>query len=145
MAGLFEQFATDHKAELEGIDVTFGTTNDDGSVVKFRVAYMGQTNRRYKKLLEQETKPHIHAIRNETLPAEVDEKITMRLFCSAVLVGWENVIVPRVFGTHEAVPFTPENAMKLFEKLPHLYHDLKTEATKRSNFRDAQIEEDSKN
>jgi hypothetical protein len=142
---LFSQFATDRRAELEGIEVRFGAKNEDGTEPIFRIARMGTANKRYKKMLEQETKPHIHAIRNETLSAALDEAITMRLFCTTVLLDWRDVIVPEVFGDNERAPFSPENAEKLMRALPELYSTLREQAAKMSTFRTAEIEADSKN
>jgi hypothetical protein len=145
---LFEQFATNRKAEVEGIPVTFGGTNTDGTVPTFRIARMGRSNKRYQKMIEAETKPHLHAIKNDTLAPEIDAQITRKVFVHTVLLGWDNVAVPQVFGTEEKVPFTPDNALKLFDEengLPELYYSLREQAQKFATFRQADIEEDSKN
>ena len=142
---LFQQFATNRKAEVEGIEITFGGANPDGTIPTFRIARMGRTNKRYQRMLESETKPHIHAIRNDNLAPEVDAAITLKLFVATILLGWNNVQVSEVFGTEESVPFTAENATKLFAALPELYDSLKEQATKMSNFRAEEIEADSKN
>ena len=138
---LFEQFATNRKAEVEGVEFTFG--GDNAPV--FRLARMGNTNKRYKRMIEQETKPYAHAIRNDNLDPAIDEAITLKLFISTILLGWRNMVEPKVFGTDEAVPCTPENAEKLFKALPELYSALKENAAKMSNFRSEEIEADSKN
>jgi hypothetical protein len=143
--GLFEQFATNRKAEVEGIDVTFGDTNADGSVPTFRIARMGKNNKRYQRMIEQETKPYMHAIRNDNLPSETDEAITMKVFIATVLIGWQHIIVPQVFDTTDEVSCTPENAEKLFKALPELYIALKENAGKMSNFRAEEVKADTKN
>jgi hypothetical protein len=142
---LFEQFATNRKAEVEGVEVTFGSKNPDGTIPTFRIARMGKTNKRYQKMLEAETKPHIHAIRNDTLSADIDEAITLKIFLATVLLGWSGIIEPKIFGSDQAVPYTAENGEKLFKALPELYATLKQQASTMSLFRDSQVEEDSKN
>lgn len=158
MAGLFAQFATNRKAEVEGVEVTFGSPNEDGSIPTFRVSRMGKQNKRYQKMLETETKPHIFAIRNENFPAELDEAITLKIFIATILLDWKNVRVPELFteeehsevsldgegGQTRYLPLTPENAEKLFKALPELFIALKDNAQKMSLFRDQEIAADSK-
>lgn len=141
---LFQQFATNRKAEVEGVEVTFGGNNADGSTPTFRVARMSKTNKRYQKMLEQETKPHIHAIRNDNLDPAIDEAITLKIFIATVLLDWQNIVVPEVFGTEEKVAFTHENAEKLFKALPELYAALRENSQKMSLFRAEEIAADSK-
>jgi hypothetical protein len=141
---LFKQFATNRQAEVEGIEVTFGGANEDGSMPTFRIARMHRNNKRYQKMVEQETKPHIFAIRNDTLDPAIDEAITMRVFIATILLGWKDLIVPEVFDTHERVEYTPENAEKLFKALPELYTSLRENAQKMSLFRESEIAADSK-
>lgn len=159
-SSLFAQFATNRKAEVEGVPVTFGNVNEDGTVPTFRLARMGKSNKRYQKMIEAETKPHIHAIRSNNLAPELDEAITLRVFCASVLVGWENLIVPEVFDAsahtiagpvREAdgvrlsyVPFSAENAEKLMKALPELYANLKEQAQGMAIFRAEELAADSK-
>lgn len=153
MSSLFQQFATNRKAETEGVVVTFG------GETTFRIARMNKANKRYQKMLEQETKPHIHAIRNDNLSSDIDEAITLKIFIATVLLGWEKLTMPEVFSVEEHtiptdeqgaglygkyVPFTPENAERLFKALPELYNALKENAQKMSLFREQEIAEDSK-
>lgn len=136
---LFDQFATSRKAEVEGVEVTFGGNTT------FRIARMSRSNKRYQRMIEQETKPHIHAIRNDNLAPEIDDAITMKVFIATVLLGWKNLVEPKVFGTDDAIEYTPDNAEKLFKALPELYTALKENAAKMSNFRSEEVEADSKN
>jgi len=136
---LFEQFATNRKAEVEGIEVTFDNTTF------FRIARMGRSNKRWSKLLEQKTKPYSHQIRTDTLSSELDEAITRECFIETVLLGWRGMREPEVFGTDDEVPFSQDNARKLFDALPELYLALVQQSNKVSNFRAAEVEADSKN
>jgi len=140
---LFAQFATDRKAEVEGIECTFDNE------AFFRLSRMGKTNKRYQKMLEAETKPHIHAIRNDNLDPAIDESITLKIFIAVILLGWRGLKCPELFSPEEhsdngCVPFTTENAERLFKALPDLYVALKENAGKMSNFRAEEIATDSK-
>lgn len=149
--GLFAQFATSKKSEVEGVVVSFGGENVDGTFPQFRIARMGKTNKRYQRMLEAETKPHIHAIRNDNLSPEIDEAISLKLFIATILLNWANLRVIELFTEAEHslpggyLPFTAANAEKLLKALPELYEELKSNATKMSNFRAEEISEDSKN
>jgi hypothetical protein len=147
---LFAQFATNRKAEAEGILVTFGGDT------KFRIARKSKANKRYKKMVDAEIKPHMTAIRNDTMDVELDEEITRKVFCNTILLGWEKMDEKEVFDESEYdvvepgndqkyVGFTPERAMKLMKALPDLYEALNENATKMSNFRDETREADAKN
>ena len=141
---LFAQFATNQKAEAEGIPVTFGGTNEDGTVPTFMLARMGRANKRYLKMLEVETKANAVALRTSTLDSEADERITRRIFCRTVLVGWKNIIVPEVFEQDGPVHYSHENAEKLMVALPELYSELTRRAQDFTTFRTEEIERDSK-
>jgi hypothetical protein len=140
----------------------FGGTNEDGTMPVFRVARMSKTNKRYQKMVETETKPHIHAIRNDNLDPAIDDAITLKIFVATILLGWRNVRVLELFSEEEHtimgerfsdadpekrikyLPFTAENATKLFKALPELYATLKENASKMSLFRAEEIDADSK-
>lgn len=138
MSSLFAQFATNRKAEIEGVEVTFDNE------AFFRISRMGKTNKRYQKMLEAETKPHIHAIRTDNLSPEIDEAITLKIFISVILLDWRGVKSKEVFGHDSEVGCSTENAEKLFKALPELYIALKENAQKMSLFRAEEIDADSK-
>jgi len=143
MASLFQQFATNRKAEVEGIEVTFDNE------AFFRISRMAKSNKRYQKMVEVETKPHIHAIRNDNLDPAIDEAITLKIFIATILLGWRGVKVHEYFTPEEHtdngyLPYTHENAHKLFKELPELYQTLKEQASKMSLFRSEEMGQDSK-
>ena len=145
MSKLFEMFATNNKAEIEGIEFRFGAMNDDGTEAIFKLARLGAANKRWKALVQKESKPYMQQINNDSLPDEVHEEIGMRVFCKTVLLGWRDLIMPEVFETADRVEYSYDNAMKLIKALPELYAILRKEAEKMSNFRDAVRENDTKN
>src|SRR3954469_12243509 len=116
---LHKQFKTDEKKETEGIEVTYGP-NDDKTIPTFRVARRGPSNQRYVKALERESAPYRRMLELGTLDSTVQAKIMRRVFCSSVLLNWDNVQDQK----GKVIPFNFENAVKLFEELPELYDDL---------------------
>jgi hypothetical protein len=145
MASLFEMFATNHKAEIDGIEFRFGVKNADDSEPIFKLARLGSANKRWKAMLEKETKPYATQIKNDSLAPELDEEITMKVFCTTVLIDWRDLIIPQVFGTDEKVAYSVDNAIKLMKALPELYSTLREHAAKMSNYREAQVAEETKN
>lgn len=139
MSSLFAQFATNRRAEAEGVLVSFG------GKTQFRIARRSKANKRYTAMLDREIKPHSHAVRAETLSPELDDEIMMRVFCHTILLDWQHVAEPKVFGTEDEVPYTPENGIKLMTALPELYAELNANSAKMSLFREEEREQDAKN
>lgn len=139
---LHKQFKTDTKKETEGVLISYeGAANEDGTFPSFRVLRRGVQNARYVKAIERESAPYRRLMELGTLPAEVEQKVLRRVFCTSVLIGWENVYTEK----KEVLPFTFDNAMNLFNELPELYLDLSEQAGKLSSFRIETLESDAKN
>lgn len=137
---LYKQFKTDEKFETEGIIIEYGT-GANGKPISFRVARAGGNNQKYLKLLESRTKPYRRQLQNDSLDLKVAEKIFLEVFVDSVLLGWENV----EDATGVLLPFTRDNAIKVFTDLPDLYNDLREQAAKSSLFRVEIKEVDAKN
>ena len=137
---LYKQFKLDAKKETEGIEIKF-SANDDGTVPTFRILHMNQSNAKYAKVLEQESKPYRRQMQLEALSDADDKKIMLRTFCRSILIGWSNV--QKEDGT--PYDYTFENAMKLMTDLPLLYQSLLIEAAKSAQFRELQLADEAKN
>jgi hypothetical protein len=137
---LFSEFKTNKSAEIEGVEVPY-SKNDDGTIPTFRIARMGRSNSNYRKTLERETRPFRRQMELETLSNEMADEITLKVFVSSILLGWNNV----QDENGQEIPFNQENAIALMRNLPDLYDDLSNKASKASLFRDAMMERDSKN
>lgn len=145
--GLFQQFAMDRKAEAEGIWIQ----TDEST--QFRIARRGRNNKRWRQMLDAETKPYQAQIKSETLDPEVDNRISTKVFAHTLLLDWRGVKDDkyRVFAAEEhdgdngTVKYTPERGIRLLTALPELYDLLSENAGKAANYRELQIEEDSKN
>jgi hypothetical protein len=155
MGKLYEMYATNRKAEVEGviIDIGEGTT--------FRLARRTRSNKRYTKALDVATKPHAIALEKETISPELSDQIMLDVFCETILLDWTGVEYDeRIFGKIEPyygnsqtvgraevpqhVEFSVENAKLLMKALPDLYDDLSKQSQKHSLYRDKQDEDDTK-
>lgn len=139
---LYKQYATDSKAETEGVEIKmFDAENEDGSVPTFIISRMGKANREYSKAMEAATRPFRRQIELGTLSNEKAEEMFMDVFASTIVKGWSNVFDR--FG--DPLPYSTQAARKLFTELPELYDRLQEEAKTVANFRETAREEEAKN
>lgn len=137
---LFEQFGTDTTLEKEGVYIEYGRPSDEKKV-RFKIARAGGANAKYLKVLEQKTKPLRHLIQKDLVGMAESDEIMAEVFAEAVVLGWENVTEKD--GT--PIPFTRDNCISLFRRLPDLFADIRTQATQSAIFRSAVLESDAKN
>lgn len=140
MSALFKSYKTDNEKEVGGVEIPT-VANEDGSIVTFIVARMGQSNKAYQKALEVASKPHRRAMQMGTLSNEVADEMLKGLFCQHVLKGWKNVFDE----DDKPLPFSTANARKLMDALPDLYNDLRTQSNDASLFLDGVREAEAKN
>lgn len=139
-------YKTDTDKETNGVEFLC-PPNDDGSIPTFIVSRMAQSNPKYNLALEAAVKPHKHLQRTGELKGDLAIKVVMQAFVRGCLVDWKNVEWGDIVGGHnkEKAPYTPENAIKLLERLPDLFSEIQEFASQISNFREEQIAADSKN
>jgi hypothetical protein len=146
---LFDQFETDPKLEREGILLDYGqnkhlpadpATGQRPSIM-IRVARAGGSNDAFNKRIEILSKKHRRAIQNDALDAATLRDITKQAVVDTVILGWENV----TDKDRQPLPFSRDNALKLFSHLPDLYMDIQEQAAKAALFRFAVREDDLKN
>lgn len=137
---LFKQFKMDAAKQEKGVLVSYGA-NDDKTVPGFRLLRRNNSNQRYTKTLDRETAPYRRLIELGTLDAKISDRIFMRVFCLAVLIGWDNVQDEE----GKPIPFNLDNALNLFEQLPDLYDDLVAQSAKASLFKQETVDADAKN
>lgn len=135
---LYDQYATDAKKEAEGVEVTF-PPNEDGSVPTFILAATSKSNQKYAKALDAATKPYRRNM--DAMKPETAEALYRDVFVKTVLKGWRNV----QDRDGNDIPYSNENAVKLFTDLPRLYDDLNSRAGSIDLFREAQREEEAGN
>ncbi len=137
---LYKQFQTDKELEKDGIVVQYGE-NSKGQATEFRIARAGGANEAYTKRAEVVLKPYRRQIQTETIENKLAEKLLMGVFVDTVLKGWSNVEDEK----GKDLPFTRENAIKLFTDLPDLYRDLREQSDKSALFRLEILEADAGN
>ena len=139
-------YKTDNQKEVSGVEIPY-PANDDGTIPSFIIRRSSSSNPHYVKALEEAIRPYKQLQRAGSLEAKLAVKITNQAFIKGCLVGWNNVTYGDIVGgsNQEKAPFTEENAIKLFERLPDLSLDLQEQASQISTFREVELEGDAKN
>jgi hypothetical protein len=135
---LFKQFKTDAKVEKEGIWLDYGPNKDlpaneqgEHPVIMIRIARAGGANEAYNKRIEALSKKHRRKIQNDAMEISELREMTQHAVADTVVLGWENV----TDEDGNAMPFSRDNALKLFKQLPDLFNDIQEQAAKAALFR----------
>lgn len=137
---LYKQFETNADLEKTGVVIEYGN-NSNGKVISFRVARAGGRNTAYLTYLENKLKPHRRLIQMDTMDQKLFESIVLDAFSTTVVLGWEGV----EDRNGNPIPYTPNNAINLFNDLPDLYKDLQEQSMKVALFRNEVLDGDVKN
>lgn len=140
MSNLFKMFQTDSTLEREGVWVDYGH-NERGHTTRFLMARAGGANVRFQAVSEHETKPYRRMLQQDMLTPEIANKILMNVYAKAVVKNWEGVLDEQ----GEEMPYSQENVIILFTKLPDLFKDLQSVASQGSHFRMTALEDEAKN
>lgn len=132
---VYDKFATDKKAEQEGITLDYG----DG--LKIRIARAGGSNTKFEKLVQSRLKKYERQRQLDLLEIETLRPILREVYAESVVLGWEGV----TNREGEVLPFNKENAVKLFEDLPDLFEDIVVQAQKAVLFRQNILEAEAGN
>ncbi|MCM1497281.1 MAG: hypothetical protein NC124_02330 [Clostridium sp.] len=129
---IYDIFETDTKKEESGAPVKFG------AATLYIASSSSQTNKKFAKRAAE------FAERNSRLRYVDDkEKVNQakEIYAECVLVGWENV----TGKDGKELPYSKENALKLFNDLPRLYEEVVTIASDIKTFKEEKREEIAKN
>lgn len=148
---MYENFKTDEDLERKGVEVDYGD---------FRVtlARAGGANAKYQKVMEALSKPYRRAIQTETLSNEVALDLVRTAYARAIVLRWETVVgrengerqweigieAPPESG-EKLLPFTTENVITTFERLPEIFNSIQRDAGNWALYRQAVLEEDAGN
>lgn len=144
---LSRQFKTNRSMETEGVRITFGH-NEDGTEIAIVVARAGGANTRFQSVADVVLKPYRRQIANETVDTKVLKERMMEIYAKTVVKSWENVMLSDVTGDEKdtgKAPFTVDNCLKLFIRLPDFYADVQQFADQMTAFRAEELEADAKN
>lgn len=120
-------FETDKNMEKNGIRFLLEKTGSVFIIKRFGGANSSEVQKKFTKFY----KPFAKLIEKDLLPSEQRQLIETRVFVESSVLGWENVKLGGV-----ELPFTSENAVKLFSKLPDLLELLVAHASDSGNFKE---------
>lgn len=134
MKSIYDQFATNSNWEQQGITLEYGDA-------RFRVARAGGSNKAFQRSLESKTRKYRRAIQTDNFPPDQANAIMREVYAETVVLGWENVFDRQ----GNAITFSKENCIKLFNDLPDLFQDIMDQAGKAMLFREDVNEKSSGN
>lgn len=137
----FKLFETDKSSEIEGIKINYGD-------FWFQIARAGGSNVAFKETLQRLTAPYKQAMARDILPDDIADELGIKAFVETILLGWgsnEHGEGNMVGKDNESIPFSQDNATKLFKELPDLFRDLMSQATNQALFRAEAVETKTKN
>lgn len=148
--GLISKFKSSSKLANEGVEIEFrgnDEVNKDGTFAVFKVARQSGQNKKWMKNVQEyhEKLFEKYGVRDEKkVSIEEKDKRTMELFCSTVLIGWEN-FEPNDDGVK--VKFSVEKAIEIFSNPDNydFFEMLSTQANKKDNFNKSLEDEKAKN
>jgi len=135
MTNPYKLFSTDKNLESgAGVDICY----PGFSITVHRA---GGSNAKYASALKEKAQPHSKMIANGMLDDEIAKNMLVEAFAESVVVGWKGVTNEK----GEEIPFSIENCVKLFNDLPDLYADVRSQAEDFRVFRAANEEAERKN
>lgn len=135
---IYDDYETSEELENKGAEVKL-KPNSDGSIPTFIIAAAVRTNQKFASAVEKATRPFKRS--TNSLDSKTAEAIYLKVFLDTVLKGWKNI----QDKNGADIPYTRENAEKLFKQLPRLYDELNARAAEVDTFKEEVREEDAKN
>lgn len=141
----FDMFQTDKSKEQDGIVLNYS------DVFWIQITRAGGSNEHYKRILTEKLKPFRRAIQTETIDEAASARLMREAVAEGIVLNWGTGRYPEGAGFMpnraggDPIPFTAENAAKLFEELPDLFNDVYEQANKVSLFRATETEGDAGN
>ena len=142
--GMYDVFETDEDLETSGIWLDYGD-------FRVKIASAGQGNKKYVKYAEKALKPVRKAMQAGALSNERSIAIMSDIYAKTIVLDWEVADEDKKLKKGiesregEILPVNYENVRDAFMALPNLFIDIQEQAASISNFRKAELEEDSGN
>jgi hypothetical protein len=141
---MYDTFETDSNLEQNGVWLDYGD-------FRMLIASAGQGNKNYVRYAEKKLKPVRQAMNAGALSNERSLALMADIYSKTIVLNWE------VRGEDgewsqgiedkegNIIPFNQENVEEAFHNLPRLFMDVQEQAQSLSNFRRAELEEETKN
>lgn len=150
MAGLITRNLVADKSKTEDgvwIDIGIDFEKEGNPLTRIKMRRIGSSNKAFKKEHAKLGKKYSMMRGNKEA---LQDKALMEAICNTCIVEWENMenINAQVEGEppkSEYMPFTPENAIKLFTYSPDTYELIVSQATELENFQSKSNQELGKN
>lgn len=134
---LYRKFKTDPEAEREGQWVTIDTT-EDGRPIRFRIRSADSDKvRKVANDLAKKNRGKFIAAGSQLTP-ELEDSTTIEILVQGIVVTWENVDAE----DGSLLPYSKENARKLFTDLRELRKELNVLAATAETFRARELVEE---
>ncbi len=142
--GMYDTFETDSNLEQNGVWLDYGD-------FRMLIASAGQGNKNYVRYAEKKLKPVRQAMNAGALSNERSMALMADIYSKTIVLNWE------VRGEDgewsqgiedkegNIIAFNQENVEEAFHNLPRLFMDVQEQAQSLSNFRRAELEEETKN
>jgi hypothetical protein len=104
--------------------------------VEFLIKRFGGFNsQKVRAAMAEYLKPYAKKIENGTLSPEKEHEVGVRVFVESCVADWKGVKEEKD-GSLVEIPFSNDNAIKLFCDLPELFSTLVTEAQNSENYKE---------
>lgn len=132
---IYDKFATDKKAEQEGIILDYG----DG--MEIRIARAGGSNIKFEKAVQSKLRKYGLQAKHDLLEPEQNREIFREVLAETVVLGWSGITDKE----GNALPFNKDNCIQLFKDLPDLFDDVLEQSRKSSLFKQSVLEDEAGN
>lgn len=142
--GMYDTFETDSNLEKNGIWLDYGD-------FRVLIASAGQGNKNYIRYAEKKLKPVRRAMEAGSLSNERSNSIMADIYAKTIVLGWEvrgedGEWTPGLEDKEgNIINFDEVNVKEAFHNLPRLFMDIQEQAQSLSNFRLAELEDETKN
>lgn len=142
--GMYDTFETDGNLEANGVWLDYGD-------FRILIASAGQGNKNYVRYAEKKLKPVRRAMEAGALSNERSMSIMSDIYAKTIVLDWqvrdEDGEWKQGIEDKEGniIAFNQETVEEAFRNLPRLFMDVQEQAQSLSNFRRAELEEETKN
>lgn len=142
--GMYDTFETDSNLEKNGVWLDYGD-------FRILIASAGQGNKNYVRYAEKKLKPVRRTMEAGALSNERSMALMADIYAKTIVLDWqvrdEEGEWKQGIEDKEGniIAFNQENVEEAFHNLPRLFMDVQEQAQSLSNFRRAELEEETKN